>query len=67
MPSDNGDLRDQFTVEHKEDESPLTKADLASHEIIVEGLGRLFPDIPICRRSRQFLDMKKGALGQSIG
>ena len=37
----------EFSVEHKEDESPLTKADLASHEIIVEGLGRLFPDIPI--------------------
>ena len=37
----------EFSVEHKEDASPLTKADLASHEIIVEGLGRLFPDIPI--------------------
>ncbi len=37
----------EFSVEHKEDESPLTKADLASHEIIVEGLGRLFPHIPI--------------------
>ena len=37
----------EFSVEHKKDESPLTKADLASHEIIVEGLGRLFPDIPI--------------------
>ena len=37
----------EFSVELKEDESPLTKADLASHEIIVEGLGRLFPDIPI--------------------
>ena len=37
----------EFSVELKEDESPLTKADLASHEIIIEGLGRLFPDIPI--------------------
>ena len=37
----------EFSVELKEDESPLTKADLASHEIIVEGLKRLFPDIPI--------------------
>ena len=37
----------EFSVELKEDESPLTKADLASHEIIVEGLGRLFPDVPI--------------------
>ena len=37
----------EFSVEFKEDESPLTKADLASHEIIVEGLKRLFPDIPV--------------------
>ena len=37
----------EFSVEHKKDESPLTKADLASHEIIVEGLSRLFPEIPI--------------------
>ena len=37
----------EFSVELKEDESPLTKADLASHEIIVEGLKRLFPDIPV--------------------
>ena len=37
----------EFSGEHNDDASPLTKADLASHEIIVEGLGRLFPDIPI--------------------
>ena len=31
----------------KEDKSPLTKADIASHEIIVTGLKNLTPDIPI--------------------
>jgi len=31
----------------KEDKSPLTKADLASHEIIVTGLKNLTPNIPI--------------------
>ncbi len=31
----------------KEDNSPLTKADLASHHIIVEGLKKLTPSIPI--------------------
>lgn len=31
----------------KEDNSPLTLADLASHRIIVEALGRLTPDIPV--------------------
>ncbi len=36
-----------FEVENKADESPLTKADLAAHEIIVAGLAELTPDIPI--------------------
>lgn len=36
-----------FTVESKADESPLTKADLASHLCIVAGLQQLTPDIPI--------------------
>lgn len=34
-------------VEHKEDESPLTQADVASHNIIAEGLAMLTPNIPI--------------------
>jgi 3'(2'), 5'-bisphosphate nucleotidase len=36
-----------FQVEIKDDESPLTKADLASSEIIIAGLKKYFPDIPI--------------------
>jgi len=36
-----------FEVQNKSDESPLTKADLASHLCIVAGLGQLTPDIPI--------------------
>ena len=36
-----------FSVETKGDDSPLTQADLASHRIIVEGLRRLAPDIPV--------------------
>jgi 3'(2'), 5'-bisphosphate nucleotidase len=36
-----------FDVESKSDESPLTKADLASHNIIAAGLQRLTPEIPI--------------------
>ncbi len=36
-----------FDVEHKTDKSPLTAADLASHQRIVEGLHRLTPDIPV--------------------
>ncbi len=36
-----------FAVEHKTDESPLTAADLASHRIIVQRLGELDPDTPV--------------------
>ena len=34
-------------VEWKSDKTPLTQADKHAHEIIVEGLGRLFPEIPV--------------------
>ncbi|MDJ0698451.1 MAG: 3'(2'),5'-bisphosphate nucleotidase CysQ [Woeseiaceae bacterium] len=36
-----------FDVQNKADESPLTQADLASHNRIVAGLGALTPEIPI--------------------
>ncbi|MDP9082272.1 MAG: 3'(2'),5'-bisphosphate nucleotidase CysQ [Pseudomonadota bacterium] len=36
-----------FTVQHKEDNSPLTLADLESQRIIIEGLKEITPDIPI--------------------
>jgi 3'(2'), 5'-bisphosphate nucleotidase len=36
-----------FAVETKDDDSPLTEADLRSHRTLIEGLTRLTPDIPI--------------------
>ncbi|MGE6107553.1 3'(2'),5'-bisphosphate nucleotidase CysQ [Aeromonas sobria] len=36
-----------FTVEYKADESPLTAADRAAHEVIVAELARLTPEIPV--------------------
>lgn len=36
-----------FEVEEKEDRSPLTEADRASHEIISERLKQLTPDVPV--------------------
>ena len=36
-----------FDVEQKEDRSPLTKADLASHRLLSAGLAELTPDLPI--------------------
>lgn len=36
-----------FTVEHKEDKSPLTEADMAAHDAIDEGLAELTPGVPV--------------------
>jgi 3'(2'), 5'-bisphosphate nucleotidase len=36
-----------LSVEHKSDHSPVTEADRNAEAIILEGLARLFPDIPV--------------------
>jgi len=36
-----------FSIEVKEDQSPLTEADLTSHHLICDELSQLYPDIPI--------------------
>lgn len=36
-----------FSVEYKEDKSPLTEADLASHHLICNELSKFYPDTPI--------------------
>jgi len=36
-----------FSIEAKDDQSPLTEADLASHHCIVQGLKQITPDIPV--------------------
>ena len=38
---------DEFTVEHKDDKSPLTEADLAAHNAIVAGLGIVGAELPV--------------------
>jgi len=38
---------EQFEVTHKADQSPLTVADLRSHEILTKGLRALTPDLPV--------------------
>ncbi|MCP5175853.1 MAG: 3'(2'),5'-bisphosphate nucleotidase CysQ [Moraxellaceae bacterium] len=38
---------EQWQLQHKEDKSPLTAADLASHHLIIEQLHALTPDIPV--------------------
>ena len=37
----------EYTIEHKDDKSPLTDADMASHHAIVEALEKLTPAIPV--------------------
>ena len=37
----------EFAVEHKDDKSPLTAADLAAHRCICDALDRLTPDVPV--------------------
>ncbi len=39
--------RGGFTVRHKDDDSPLTLADLESQRIILESLAALTPDVPV--------------------
>ncbi len=38
---------DQWGIQQKSDDSPLTLADTASHRIISDGLENIFPEIPI--------------------
>lgn len=38
---------EDFSVEHKADKSPLTEADMAAHNIIVDGLRTLTPALPV--------------------
>ena len=45
-----------FTVEYKDDESPLTEADLKANEIICTSLKKLYPDIPIMSEEESQID-----------
>ena len=37
----------EFAIQHKDDKTPLTTADLAAHHYIVDSLQQLTPDIPV--------------------
>lgn len=47
----------EFAVQHKDDRSPLTAADLAAHRCIVEGLRALTPDIPVLSEESRDADI----------
>lgn len=45
-----------FDIETKSDNSPLTQADLAAHNVIVSALKQLTPDIPILSEESEDID-----------
>ena len=48
--------QDDYKVQTKSDQSPLTKADLASHDIITKALKKLTPKIPILSEEGEQLE-----------
>jgi len=48
-----------FTVNYKKDKSPITVADLASHEYICQGLRRITPDLPIISEESDLVSFQK--------
>lgn len=48
--------QEDFSVETKADSSPLTAADLASHNLILEELGKVVPEIPILSEESDLSD-----------
>jgi 3'(2'), 5'-bisphosphate nucleotidase len=49
--------RTEFTVEQKEDRSPLTLADMRSHAILSQGLADCHPDIPVLSEEGKATDI----------
>ena len=60
-------LSDDLRVAVKEDLSPLTQADLASHRHIVAGLKAMTPDLPVLSEESQGIRMMSVATGIPSG
>ncbi|MBN2825665.1 MAG: 3'(2'),5'-bisphosphate nucleotidase CysQ [Campylobacterales bacterium] len=45
-----------FSVEYKDDKSPLTEADLKANKIICDALTKLYPDIPILSEENKAIE-----------
>ena len=48
-----------FSIEYKDDNSPLTEADLKSNELICEALIRLYPNIPILSEENKMVSYEE--------
>lgn len=51
----------RWAVQHKEDESPLTAADLAAHRLISARLAALTPDIPVISEEAEIIPREQRA------
>ena len=51
--------RSTIAVQHKADNSPVTAADLAAHQLLLQGLTQLDPQIPVLSEEGVHLDYKK--------
>ena len=47
-----------FEVERKDDASPLTAADMASHETLMAALAKLTPEIPVLSEESSALEFE---------
>jgi len=52
----------ELLIEQKDDDSPVTKADLAANDFIITKLNELFPEILIVSEENSYEDNKKAAL-----
>ena len=50
---------DDIEVQSKEDNSPLTKADLAAHQTIIRGLAIIDPEVPVVSEEGRVGDPNK--------
>ncbi len=48
-----------FTVDYKDDKSPLTEADIIANEIICEALASVYPDIPLLSEENKEVPYKE--------
>ena len=53
-----------FAIQHKDDKSPLTAADMASHRVILEGLRRLHPELPALSEESASIDFSERSAWQ---
>ena len=56
------DSSGQIEVQSKDDESPLTKADIAAHKTIIRGLATIDPEVPVVSEEGRVGDPEQSEL-----